>query len=178
MGLAEDLASEVFGGDAGTVLVVGVGSEEHGDDGFGPLVVRLLKQIGGSGPVGNGLEVLDAGPAPELETWRIRELAPGVVLFVDAVDFGGAPGDVALLKAEDLRATGFDTHRAPLRLTMQYIESELGARCRLLAVQPKNVRLGLQMCAEVRGAAEKLAWLIVQTFSKHTGRRTPDGSEL
>lgn len=164
MGLAEDLASELLRTEAGTVLVVGVGDERHGDDGVGPLVVRLIEEALSCGKRNCGLKTLDAGPAPELETWRIRELAPQVVLFVDAVDFGGAPGDAALLKTEELRATGFDTHRAPLRLTMQYVESELGAKCRLLAVQPQDVRLGSGMCSEVRAAAQSLATLIVETF--------------
>ncbi|MGC8861833.1 MAG: hydrogenase maturation protease [Armatimonadota bacterium] len=140
---------------SGKVVVVGIGDACRGDDGVGPLTVRLLAE--------SGMEnLIDAGVSPELETWRIREAAPDAVLFVDAVDFGGSPGDVAILEPGDLRAEGFDTHRAPLRLTMEYLEAELGARCRLLAVQPRDVRQGAAMCPEVRQSVQHLAAMIAR----------------
>ena len=120
------------------------------------MIARLLAEAG----VGN---VINAGNCPEVETWRIREAVPDTVLFVDAVDFGGAPGDVALLEASDLRSKGFDTHRAPLRLTMLYLESELGCKCPLLAIQPRDVREGAAMCDEVRMTCERLAEGIVRS---------------
>ena len=135
------------------MAVVGVGDVRRGDDGAGPLVIELLADA--------GLEcVIDSGAAPELDTWRLRELAPGTVLFVDAVDFGGAPGDAALLSPGDLRASGFDTHRAPLRLTMEYLERDLECNCFVLAIQPKDVRHGAPMCDEVKRSAENLAGVL------------------
>lgn len=164
MRLAEELTQEIFGCEDGCVVVVGVGNEHHGDDGVGPLIIRLLENSLPKAGEHLRIAVIDGGAAPELETWRIRELAPSAVLFVDAVDFGRNPGDIALLKIEDLRADGFDTHRTPLRLTMQYLECELGAKCRLLAVQPRDVRLGSVMCPEVRSAADSIASLIIEAF--------------
>ncbi len=117
-----------------------------------------------------GIEnVIDAGASPESETWRIRELAPDVVLFIDAVDLGASPGDAALLEPGDLRAEGYDTHRAPLRLTMRYLEAELGTRCVLLAVQPGDVRLGARMRAEVRLAVEDLARILADNLPARGG---------
>jgi len=147
--LHEELASKL----SGSVVVVGVGDVGRGDDGAGPLVVRLLAEA--------GVEcVIDSGASPELDTWKVRELEPDTVLFVDAVDFGGSPGDAALLEAADLRESGFDTHRAPLRLTMDYLEQDLECRCFLLAIQPKDVRRGAPMCDEVRRSASDLAELV------------------
>lgn len=134
----------------GRVVIVGVGDERKGDDGAGPFVARLLAEAGVS-------NVIDAGNCPEVETWRIREAAPDTVLFVDVVDVGGTPGDAAVLEAGDLRSQGFDTHRAPLRLTMHYLESELGCKCLLLAIQPRDIREGAPMCAEVKLTCESLA---------------------
>jgi len=144
--LDQELASRV----AGSVAIVGVGDDRRADDGVGPLVARLLEGAGFRG-------VIDSGASPELDTWRLRELMPDSVLFVDAVDFGGSPGDVALLTPAELRGSGFDTHRAPLKLTMEYLERDLGCRCLLLAVQPKDVRYGAVMCGEVRSSAASLA---------------------
>lgn len=137
--LEEELASKL----KGCVVVVGVGDSEHGDDGAGPLVTDLLIQAG----VQN---VIDSGASPELDTWRIRELSPNTVLFVDAVDFGGQPGEVALIEPKDLRSSGFDTHRAPLKLTMEYLENSMDCKCFLLAIQPSCVETGAPMCDDVK----------------------------
>jgi hydrogenase maturation protease len=131
----------------GRVAVVAVGNGQRGDDAAGPVVAGMLAEAG----VEN---VIDSGASPEIETWRIREIAPDTVLFIDAVDFGGAPGD--------LRSTGFDTHRAPLKLTMEYLEHELGCICRLLAIQPRDVRQGSPLCEEVRQSAENLAEMLTE----------------
>ncbi len=139
----------------GRVAVVGVGDSGHGDDGAGPMLARILAEA--------AIEhVIDGGSAPELETWRLRDIQPETVLFVDAVDFGAAPGDAALLVSEKLRSGGFDTHKAPLKLTMEYIHQEFAAACFLLAIQPRNVRPGASMCEEVRRTVENLARLLCE----------------
>ncbi len=138
----------------GRVVVVGVGETDRGDDGAGPELVRLLEEAGVEG-------VIDAGASPETEIWRIRQAEPDTVLFVDAVDLKAAAGDMAVLAPSDLRASGFDTHRAPLRLTMEYLRQEIGCECWMLAVQPANVRRQAAMCDEVRGAVERLAQTLI-----------------
>lgn len=137
----------------GKTVVVGVGNEQRGDDGVGPLVARLLRRFG----LGR---VINSGPSPENETWRIRELMPDNVLFIDAVDFGGLPGDFAVLTASDLRAQGYDTHRMPLKLTMEYLESELRCKCFALAIQPRVVSQGTPMSNEVRRSAFSVARML------------------
>jgi hydrogenase 3 maturation protease len=119
-----------------------------------------------------GLEgVVDSGVAPELDTWRIRELRPDNVLFVDAVDFGGKPGEVTLLAPADLRKIGFDTHRAPLKLTMEYLERDLGCKCYVLAIQPRDVRQGAPMCSEVKRSAANLVEVLVEACRAGVGDR-------
>lgn len=142
----------------GRVVVVGVGDSRRGDDGVGPMMARLLAEAGVE-------DVIDGGPSPEIETWRVRESKPDSVLFIDAADVGGEPGEAALLLPSDLRATGFDTHRAPLKLTMEYLENELGCECCLLAVQPHDVREGASMCAEVEHSAGNLAGILVSCLN-------------
>ncbi len=138
-------------------MIVGVGDADRGDDGLGPLIARTLTDAGVP-------DVIDGCAFPELETWRIRDLAPETVLFLDAADFGGAPGDAAVLAAEDLRTCGFDTHRAPLRLTMEYLEHELGCRSWLLAIQPMDVRIGARMCDEVRESSARIAEMLAASI--------------
>ncbi len=156
--LESDLASRL----KGSVVFVGVGDPAHGDDGAGPMVAALLAEAGVSG-------VIDAGASPEVDTWRIRELRPGTVLFIDAVDFKGSPGDTALLEPSDLRASGFDTHKAPLRLIMEYVASELHCKCFLLAVQPGSVTLGADMSEQVRYSALRLSEILLRALKSGGG---------
>jgi len=142
----------------GKSVIITVGSGLHGDDGVGPLVARMLRDSGVR-------SVIDGGVSPENETWRIRQLAPDRVLFVDAVDFKGRPGDVALLRSHDLRSAGYDTHRMPLRLTMDYLESELKCSCYLLAVQPRTLSPGAPISDEVCRSAETIARLLREAVS-------------
>lgn len=140
-------------------MIVGVGRKSSGDDAAGPELVRLLLDAGVT-------RAIDAGESPETETWRIREMAPDGVLFVDAVDMGAAAGDAALLESGDLRTDGCDTHRAPISLTMQYLEAELGCACRLLAIQPRTVRHGAPMSEEVRATVEQAALLLAEFMAR------------
>lgn len=153
--VCSDSLTSIF---SGNVLIVGVGDREHGDDWAGSSVAELLEEAG----VKN---VIDSGTSPELDIWRFREAAPNTILFVDVVDFGGSPGDIALMEPDEMRNRGFDTHRAPIRLTMQYLESELGCRCLLLGIQPRDVRLGAAMCDDVRESVENLTTLILRNVS-------------
>lgn len=158
--MQEELASKV----SGRLAVVGVGDSRRGDDGVGPLAAQMLADRGLEG-------VVDSGVAPELDTWRIRELRPDNVLFVDAVDFGGKPGEVTLLAPADLRKIGFDTHRAPLKLTMEYLERDLGCKCYVLAIQPRDVRQGAPMCSEVKRSAANLVEVLVEACRAGVGDR-------
>lgn len=132
---------------------MGVGDSRRGDDGAGPAVAQLLSEADMAG-------VFDCGPSPELETWRVREYAPETIIFVDAVDFGGKPGEVTFLESGQLRSEGYETHHAPLRLTMQYLESELGAKCYLIGIQPADVRFGARMCDEVARTVDTVALML------------------
>jgi hydrogenase maturation protease len=125
----------------GRVVVIGVGDSGRGDDAVGPLVAEMLAASGVGG-------VIDAGRSPEIETWRVRELAPETVLFVDAADLGAAPGDAAILEPADLRSTGFDTHRAPLKLTMDYLSPSWDAPAGCWRSSPG-------MCGRTRQCARK-----------------------
>ncbi|MGB9588641.1 MAG: hydrogenase maturation protease [Armatimonadota bacterium] len=146
----------------GRVVVVGVGDLRHGDDGAGVLVAEALKELA----IEN---VIDSGPSPELDTWRLREMCPDTVVFVDASDIKCDAGAVAILRPSDLRGIGFDTHRAPLRLTMEYLESELACKCFLVAIQPKNVELGAVMCDEVRSSALLVARILAMVVRTASG---------
>lgn len=94
--------------------VLGIGNRLHGDDAAGPLLCdRLVGRFGGV--------AIDAGVAPENHLERVVACATGLVIVVDAADFGGAPGDVRLLPPDALIAAGVSTHACSPKMLGEYL---------------------------------------------------------
>ena len=138
----------------GRVGVVGVGRLDRGDDAAGMVLAQRLKRC--------GLPVVLAEDVPESYTDAIKSLGCDVILFVDAVDFGGAPGDVALLSADELRDDRHDTHRPSLALVMKYLAHDAKLECLLLGIQPSQVRQGSGLSQEVQNAVEEIGELVCE----------------
>ncbi len=135
----------------GAVTIVGVGSRSRGDDGAGP---ALLDSLRGR----TGARLVQAEEVPESYLGEIIAGRPDAVLLVDAVDFGGGPGEVGLFSREQLRdRPTFSTHRLPLSLVMEYLAAETGARVLLLGIQPHLVGFGRGLSAPVRRTVDALA---------------------
>lgn len=126
---------------AGPSVVVGVGNADRGDDGVGPYMISLLKTK----------NKLDAGPMPENYAGKIRSFSPKAILLIDAMDFGGEPGDAALVPAEEARGVALSTHALPLSMFCKLFPE---SRVYVLGIQPAGMS---SMSAAVKAAAERLA---------------------
>ncbi len=124
---------------------MGLGNTDYGDDGFG---VRLAEELILAG-VG---EVVVAGTAPERWIGRITASGFAHLVFLDAVEFGGAPGSVVLLNSQEIAARfpQISTHKISLEVLAQLAESEGTARAWLLGVQPESIRAGQQLGPAMR----------------------------
>lgn len=137
------------------LAVICVGNALRGDDGFGPAVATLLESD----------VVFDAGSVPENVLPKVAGLGPEVVVFVDAAEFGAAPGTLRLVSPEELAHCDFSTHSAPLSVATEYLRQACGAKSVLLAAQPKNTRLGSVMSVEMIKAATEAARLLQEILS-------------
>lgn len=139
----ERLAGKRFG-------IIGVGNILRGDDGVGPEVVALLE-----GRV--DIPIVDASEVPEnYGGWVVKKSLESVV-FVDAVDFGGEPGDFRMIPLEKLLVSASSTHRLSLHFMVRYLEDEWKGDAILIGVQPKSLRLGDGLSAEVAAGVRELA---------------------
>jgi hydrogenase maturation protease len=118
------------------MLVLGIGNPLLGDDGFGVEVVRRLQKQGGPPFV----EFLDGGTAglallPHLE-------GRSHVLVVDAIDFGGRPGQVVWLRAAEIPAYSglkLSEHQVTFREVLALLD--------LLKIKPRELLfVGVQPC--------------------------------
>lgn len=136
-------------------LVVTVGNDMMGDDGAGPMLARLIRQM----PLAEW-DVLEAGNVPENYLYRIRELAPERVLIVDAADMGLEAGEIGLIDKDGIASSFLlSTHALPLNYLMEAI-GEFVPSVELLGIQPDVVAFGYPLSPQVKEAVERIyAWL-------------------
>lgn len=147
--IAEELAKEIAKVDEPFVVIMCIGNEMRGDDGFGPLIARRLRVVEKLKIV----KVLNCGTVPENYTGVIRRLKPSHVVIVDAVDFGGAPGDVIVSFDPKFDEFTVSSHKPSLTMLAKYIKETIGSKVILLGVQPKAIDVGLEMSSEVLTSA-------------------------
>jgi hydrogenase maturation protease len=119
----------------GRVCFMGMGNIDYGDDGFG---VRLAEELVSAGMP----EVVVAGTSPERSISRTADGGFEHLIFLDAVEFGGAPGSVVFLNAGEMTARFplVSTHKISLALLAKLTEANGATRAWLLGVQPQSIR--------------------------------------
>ncbi len=140
----------------GRVCLMGLGNLDYGDDGFGVRLAEELKSTQGAD------NVVVAGTTPERFIGRAADEKLDRVIFLDAVDFGGAPGSVVLLDSQEMAARfpQVSTHKLSLSLLARQIEANGRTRAWLLGVQPGSLRLGEPLSPAVRATLALLLELL------------------
>ena len=127
----------------GKVVICGIGSTLRSDDGIGSF---LASRIYGKVPY----IVYDAGSSPENYLGKIIKDKPDTVVLVDAVDFGGSPGEFRVVEPENIQTVNFfSTHNASISLTINYLKADLQADIIILIIQPKCIAFGDTLSPEV-----------------------------
>jgi len=132
----------------GKVAIIGVGSEMNGDDCAGILVAKKLKGV--------KADVFVAGQAPESFT-HLSKKGYSQIILIDAVHFGGKPGEIRYFEGGKFAGNGTSTHKLPLKLLIEYMQKNCKSKILLAGIEPKNIGFGERPSAEVKRAAEKLA---------------------
>lgn len=143
---------------AGRVCVLGIGNRHRRDDGAGSMAAERLSSQ-------TEAVVLDAGEVPENFLEKAARSRPDTILLIDAVDFGGAKGELRVIDPELVAPTGLSTHAVSLHMAVQFLEARTGARIGLLAVQPAVVEAGTGLSAEVTSALGRLVRVLPVALS-------------
>ncbi|MBN2352931.1 MAG: hydrogenase 3 maturation endopeptidase HyCI [Spirochaetales bacterium] len=133
----------------GRTAVVGVGNTLRGDDGIGPELVRRL-----TGAVHFAL--FDAGTTPENQLGPVIRAAPETVLIVDALHFGGRPGDIRIFKPEEPGVAAFTTHSLNLEFYTRSLKDRGVAEIVIVGIQPAAVDFSGALSPPVQQALDKL----------------------
>ncbi|MCK4513328.1 hydrogenase maturation protease [bacterium] len=146
----------------GDVIVLGVGNTMRADDGAGCLVAGRLAE---SYPE----RAFDVGQTPENYVGPIRRAEAGTLIFVDAADFGGAPGEIRLVTPDDIGGLMIGTHSAPLGLFMKALSEDMSSKAELIAIQAANTALDGELTSEVALAIGTVTDVLLQILGLHGG---------
>ena len=128
-------------------VILTVGNRMMGDDAAGPLLAALLQRSPAPGWL-----VLDGASAPENVVHRVRAIAPGRVLVVDAAEMELEPGEVRLvddrLIVEQFIST---THDLPVSFLITALR-ETAPEVQFLGIQPSLIAFGCPLSAAVEKA--------------------------
>jgi len=143
----------------GKVVILGIGSTLRSDDGIGSLLAAKLKDK-------IPHTVFDSGSSPENYLGSIIRAQPDTVVLIDAVDFGGKPGEFRVCEAAEIKTVNlFSTHNASISLAINYLQTHLKADIIILIIQPKIITFGDTLSPEVAKTLEYLE----QWFYEKTG---------
>jgi hydrogenase maturation protease len=177
----------------GRVCFMGLGNVDYGDDGFGVRLAEELKSEGrnpkaegspkserrsedrGSSCSVLGLrsQAIIAGACPERLIRRVAEQGFDHLVFLDAVEFGGAPGSVVLLNSDDIiaRYPQISTHKISLGLLAKWAEANGTTKAWLLGVQPESLKPGGELTPAVQATLQLL--LELMRGASKLGRAAP-----
>ncbi len=162
MGLDRQLLERLNTLKHSKTLVLGIGNALKGDDGAGPLVCQKLTQAGV--PV----EVIDAGTVPENYIEQIIRRSPENLIIIDAVDFGGNPGEVRLFETEQVVSVVSSTHSLSPRLFLDLIGRRIPVNSCLIGIQASQTRLNSPISPDVTKSVETLSYAIARVFARKT----------
>jgi hydrogenase 3 maturation protease len=131
-------------------MILGIGNILRGDDGVGAILANRIKDK-------VPFIVFDAGVSPENYLEKIIKEKPNTILIIDAIDFGGEPGQIKVLNHKKIKEANFySTHNISINLFINYLLKEGIKNIIILAIQPKEIKLKDQLSKEVNLSLRRL----------------------
>lgn len=154
----EKLHSRLRSALSGKSCLVGLGNLEYGDDGAGIALAQRIRP-------GPRVDVMVVGNKLEQHLHRLTG-DYHCVLFIDAVDFAGAAGEVALFDSQQMKSrySQFMTHKMALGLVAGHLESRGVKKVLLLGIQPQTL-VADRLSAPVNGAVDLLLTTLNEVFA-------------
>lgn len=141
-----------------TIVVVTVGNELRGDDGAGILFGEIIRESG-------VFQVIEGGDAPENVTSLICAANPDSIVIVDAMHFGGSPGDVRFVNGENIAAGGVSTH-GTLSGLISYCSFTTGVPVYVLGFQPGHLECGTPISQAVHDSVRIMANIFIKSSNE------------
>ncbi|MBP1928588.1 coenzyme F420 hydrogenase subunit delta [Methanolinea mesophila] len=150
------------------IVITGCGNPLFADDGFGPAVVEELQKL----QLPDNVKVIDAGlGGPHFIFTLIDPEKTKKLIIIDIADFGAEPGDLTLLRVEDLPAGSYrDAHSWDLTEPLQRLKDRVDIT--VIGCQPKHVTapdFELGLTEEVSNAVPKTVRTVLELIGVDYG---------
>ena len=153
------------------LAVLGVGSVLRADDAAGMEIVRLMDER--LMPARPDVRLYAGETAPENFSGSILRFAPTHLLIVDAADVGLLPGQFADICPEDVGGPSYCSHMLPIKIMVDYLVQETGAKVTLLGIQYRTLTFDGAMSPEVTEAVNTVCdalMRVVQPLERDTSQ--------
>ncbi|MCX7824837.1 MAG: hydrogenase maturation protease [Verrucomicrobiae bacterium] len=156
----------------GRVCLMALGNTDYGDDAFGVRLGESLMRLGWQ-------NVVLAGTMPERLLGRVANDGYDHVVFLDAVEFGGAPGSVVFLSADEMgaRFPQVSTHKLSLGLLAKWVEASGKTKAWLLGVQPESLKCASVLTPTMQRTLKALRELLCEMFVPSRRREEADSAK-
>lgn len=151
----EEFLGALKGRVKGGVVILGIGNELRGDDGFGPYLIESLK-----GRV--GARLFNCGTALENYYNPVVKENPDVIILLDIAGFNGPIGEIAVFEKDDILKVGFSTHNISPKVFIELLEKSVDADIIMIGVKPKSTAFGEDLSSEVRESAGHLRDFLIK----------------
>ena len=143
--------------DTGVIAIIGLGNKLRRDDGIGVYVASKLKSSLRN--VG-GVEVIVAEDRVDYAARELGKLRPDLIIVIDAMEFHESPGEIRVVRLEDVEEPYAYTHRIPMKTVFKLIG--IKAPTYVLGIQIASRDFGEELSKEVKAAGDE----IVEFLSK------------
>ena len=126
------LTDELSKYDKDRIAFVGLGNELREDDGAGLELVERLK----SKKEFHKSHFIIAERNPENHLQAILSYNPQIVIFIDAAEWGGNPGEIKKFNEDEISHTDFSTHTFSIKMIQEFLLNQRQMDFMFLGIQP------------------------------------------
>jgi hydrogenase 3 maturation protease len=119
------------------ITFVGLGNTMRADDAAGLIFLNRLY----TSDFFNESFFIEAGTNPENYLQQIVDCPADLVVFIDAAEWGGLPGEISWLTPDKIDSIAISTHAFSIKMVEQYLLSERQFDFRYLVIQPKSMEI-------------------------------------
>jgi hydrogenase 3 maturation protease len=144
----EDLKNLLLKNDK-RILFVGIGNLLKKDDGVGVYISSRIRKK-------SNIAALTVEVSLENYIGKINTIDPDILVLIDCVELGAAPGTYKLMSVSKLNDLTFNTHNISLKRLSEFFKMPVY----LLGIQPEKIDFGENMSYLVKEEAEKIINII------------------
>ena len=145
--------------DEKPMTIIGLGNMLRRDDGVGVYVASKLKSLLRGV---RGVEVIVAEDRVDYAAKELERINPSLIIVIDAMEFHGIPGEIRVLRLEDVEEPYAYTHRIPMKTIFKLMGIE--APTYVIGIQVASRDFGEGLSGEVKAAGDEVVEFLTKLF--------------